>query len=735
MYFTTNRGMEMKALLQQSDLRPLISSLQELLKESVNEDKYFELEQHCRTLLKFQQDVSMLSSAVDLSIIIGVTDAKGDIIYVNDKFCEISKYSRRELIGSNHRIVNSGYHDKTFFRSMWKTITSGDIWEGEVKNKAKDGSFYWVKTTIVPINGDNGKPSKYISLRTDITEGKLVQEKLVEALKNDFSLVVNSMNNLIFKVRKDAERKYVYTLNEGKFAYDLGLEKEKMHSKSPRDIFDFPVWDLLERKYEEAFKGEKVTYTFEHEGKNVLTYLSPVYENGKIVEVIGCASDITDLNDAQEEIKYMAYHDILTNLPNRRKFNEDMKALIADSNNRKNSFSVLFLDLDRFKQINDSLGHTVGDSLIQEVSIRLKEIVNTKGDIYRFNGDEFIIVFPGSGGREIRKYTREILNEFESPFTLSSSHQIFTSASIGISIFPDHGNDYDTLLKNADTAMYVAKENGRNAFQFYEPKMNEYHEETLIIEQHLRKAIERNEFELFFQPKLDLATEQIHSMETLLRWTNPVLGSVPPDKFIGIAEDTGLIIKIDEWVLEHACKQNKEWAESGLCTPLRIAVNISPLHFRLPNFVQVVESTLERTGLNPELLEIEITERSFIDNIDECIKSLTALRNMGVNVAIDDFGIGYSSLNYLRRFPISSLKIDRSFIQEITQNQEEVAIVKAMIYLSHELNLNVVAEGTETKEVIDLLRELGCNEVQGYYISKPVPKQEFEQIIKKSKWE
>lgn len=608
----------MNTLVQMSNLTPLIDSLQKLLRKTIDQDQYVELERYTRQLLKFERDFTMISKAVDASIIIGITDVKGEILYVNDKFCEISKYSRSELIGENHRIVNSGHHDKLFFREMWKTIAQGNIWEGEVKNRAKDGQYYWVKTTIIPIKDESGKPEMYISLRTDITEGKLIQEKLVTALKND----------------------------------------------------------------------------------------------------------------AQEEIKFMAFHDILTNLPNRRMFNEELPKLIVQSRENQQKFAVIFLDLDRFKQINDSLGHTVGDMLIQEVTGRLKQAVGSFGKIYRFEGDEFIIVLPTVNEEGVKKLVRETLSSFEKVFVLSNEYQIFATASIGISIYPDHGEDYDSLLMNADTAMFVAKSNGRNTYQVYEPKMNEHFEETLTIEHHLRQALEKKEFELYFQPKMDLASGKIKSLETLLRWKNPILGNVPPDKFIPIAEETGLIIKIDEWVLENACLQNKEWNEAHLTNPLRIAVNISALHFRLPNFVDLVERTLKKTGLDPRLLEIEITESSFIDNIDECIDSLNQLREMGVLVAIDDFGIGYSSLNYLRKFPISSLKIDRSFIQEIAQNHEEIAIVRAMIYLSHELNLKVVAEGTETKEVIDLLRELGCNEVQGYYVSRPVPKRDFEKIVK-----
>lgn len=706
-----------------------MNSFEDFLKKNMKHDDFFTLEADLRKVLKLLDDFLHVQYALDKSIIIAATDIKGDIIFVNDKFCQISKYSRDELIGQNHRILKSDCHDKAFFREMWKTIAKGKVWEGEIKNKAKDGTPYWVKTTIVPIVGHDEKPIMYIALRTDITEGMVAQEKLVAALENDFSLVVNSMYNLVFKVRRDIDQKFVFILNGGKLAEKLGLEGKNMLNKSPREVFSTQLAEMFEIKYEEAFQGETINYTYKFNESYLLTNLSPVYRDGEVVEIIGCVNDISDLHYFQEEVKFMAYHDDLTNLPNRRKFNEDMNEFIRLAKEKKEKFAVLLLNLDHFKQINDALGHSVGDMLIQEVACRLTFLVEEKGSVYRFTGDKFIIVTPIIDEEKVTLYAKEILRSFNTVFTLSNSLDLYTTASIGISIFPEHGEDYEFLLKNADTATFEAKSNGRNTFQFYKPQMNHHLEKVLLIENHLRRAIHNNEFELYFQPKLDLETENITSMETLLRWKNPVLGNVPPDVFIPIAEEMGLIMQIDEWVLEHACFQNKQWNDQNGSDSLRIAVNISPLHFRLPNFTQFVERVLKKTGLSPELLEIEITENSFIDNMEECNNSLRALRKMGVFVAIDDFGKGFSSLNYLREFPISSLKIDRAFIQEMEENPERNAIVKAIIYLAHELDLRVVAEGTETGEVIQQLKEIGCDEVQGYFISKPLPKSDFEQLL------
>ncbi|MED3575730.1 EAL domain-containing protein [Cytobacillus praedii] len=715
-------------MFDQNQVKPWIDSLQEIFRNSrSNYNNLLQMEKDFQQIGTFLEDYANLRYALDASVIVAVTDTSGKIMYANKKFCELSKYDMEEIIGQNHKILNSGYHEKSFFRRMWQTINKGEIWEGEVKNKAKDGTFYWVKTTIVPLKDQDGKPVMHIAIRTDISEGKLAQEKLVEALQNDFTHVVNSMNNLIFKVAKDLDGNFVYILNEGKLAYRLGLENEKMRNKKPDEVYPIEIADMLKNKYEHSFLGHPITYNYAYKERQLLTYLSPIYRDGMVVEIIGCTNDITELHQVQEEVEFMAFHDILTSLPNRRKFCDDLHHLMKHTNEK---IAVFFLDLDRFKQINDSLGHTVGDQLIQAVAKKLKKGIRSDAEIYRLAGDEFIIIYPEMISTEMAsKYAAEILTIFEQPIHLDRN-EIITTCSLGISFYPEHGEDSDSLLKKADIAMYAAKLKGRNHFCIYEQEMNQANEEALLIENHLRKAIDNKELELYFQPKLELNTRKINGMEALLRWKSPMFGNIPPDKFIPIAEDTGLIIKIDNWVLEMACVQNKEWNQSCFSSPLRVAVNISPLHFRLPNFHKVVEEVLEKTGLDPHLLELEITENSFIDNIDECIECLEKLRKMGVGVAIDDFGKGYSSLNYLRKFPIHSLKIDRSFIHEVSKNREDIAIVKAITFLAHELNLKVVAEGIETKEVIDILEDIGCDEIQGYYISRPLPKQEFETIYR-----
>ncbi|WP_191090719.1 sensor domain-containing protein [Niallia endozanthoxylica] len=670
---------------------------------------------------------STLKYAIDQSIIVAVTNASGQILYVNDKFCEISKYNRKELIGKTHKIINSGYHDQSFIKQMWDTIKRGEIWEGNIKNKAKDGMYYWVKTTIVPFCDDDNKPYMYIALRTDITAGKENEEKLVNALKNDFNLVVSSMHNFVFKVTKNHAGHFVYQFGEGKLAQQLGLETHLVYQKTPKELFSNRIASLLEENYEKAYTGQTVTYTYSYRNHHILTTLSPVYENGKITNIIGCSNDISELHRAKEEVEFLAYHDTLTNLPNRRKLIEDINQLIE----KKQKFAFLLLDLDQFKNINDSFGHTFGDQLLKTIATRLQQVIGPNDYIYRFAGDEFIVLFPERLDEGVLiKAAEKLLSVFHEKVQFSSTVGLFITGSIGISLFPDHGLDIDQLMKNADFAMYAAKKQRRNAYKIFDQDMMEAKQDYLQIEAYLQTAIENDEFELYFQPKLDLKTNKISGMEALLRWHHPILGNVPPNKFIPIAEETGVIWKIDKWVLKNACIQNKKWAESKMAQQLRVSVNISPIQFSHPDFTEMVKHVLEETGLEPGLLELEITETTVIDNTEECIKNVETLRELGVGVSIDDFGTGYSSLNYLKRFPFDYLKIDQSYVREMFNRKEDMAIVKAIITLAKDLNLKVIAEGVEDSDILECLKDLDCDEIQGYYISRPLSSPDFETMMK-----
>jgi diguanylate cyclase (GGDEF)-like protein/PAS domain S-box-containing protein len=718
------------------DYNELINSLRDLaIKKNDNQkrEREAQLNQLINIIDKSLNTFSRVKYAIDKSIILAVTDVSGKILYANKKFFEISKYSRNEIIGKTHRILNSGYHDKSFYQNMWKTILKGEIWEGNIKNRAKDGSLYWVKSTIVPFCNENNLPYMFFALRTDITKGKESEEKLVKVLKNDFNSVISTMHNFVFKVTRDDSGQFSYQFGEGKLAHKLGVDTPNIYQKSPREVFPSEIGDLLEANYEKSYMGQTLTYDYSFKDHHVLTTLSPIYENGKIINLIGCSNDVSDLISAKEEVEYLAYHDSLTSLPNRRKFVEDIKKFIGCGNR----FALFMLDLDRFKFINDSLGHTFGDELLKIVSMRLQKVINQKGNLYRFAGDEFIILLPDIIDNEIfTNFTSNLLDVFKEKITFSNRTELYTTGSIGISIFPDHGGDIDILIKRADTAMYSAKSMGKNSYKIYDQTMKQANQKYLHIENFLRTAIENEELKLFFQPKLSVKDNKIKSMEALLRWNNPILGNIPPNEFIPIAEETGIIWQIDEWVLNNACLQNKKWNELELVNPLRIAVNISAIQFSHPNFVKIVEKVLNETGLAPELLELEITETTIIENTEECLNNVKKLREFGIVVSIDDFGTGFTSLNYLKRFPFDCIKIDQSYVREILKKKEDMAIVKTIIALAHELQLKVVAEGVEDQDVFECLIQLGCDEIQGYFVSYPLPRIEFEKNLRNQclKW-
>ncbi len=449
---------------------------------------------------------------------------------------------------------------------------------------------------------------------------------------------------------------------------------------------------------------------------------------------------------AEERILRMAYYDSLTNLPNRSLFQDRLNQSLAHAERYEVILSVLFLDLDNFKRINDTLEHRVGDLLLKGVAERLTNFVRAadtvarKGKnsllntVARLGGDEFIVLLTEINSlQDAAKVSQRILNTISQPFYLDG-HEVFVTASIGIATYPSDGEAMDSLLKNADTAMYHAKDQGKNNFQFYKQSMNATAVKRLTMENSLRKALEREEFLLYYQPQMDIRTGQVVGMEALIRWNHPDKVLIYPSEFIPLAEETGLILPIGEWVLKTACEQNSIWHRSG-SLPARIAVsiNLSGQQFRQESMIKIVEKVLNDYELKPEYLELEITESIIMSNAETTITMLNKLKNMGIKLSIDDFGTGYSSFSYLKRFPLDIIKIDRSFIRDITKNHEDAVIVKAIIAMAHTLKLSVVAEGVETEQQLAILRELGCDVMQGYLLSPPVPAEEASKFLIKER--
>jgi diguanylate cyclase (GGDEF)-like protein/PAS domain S-box-containing protein len=454
--------------------------------------------------------------------------------------------------------------------------------------------------------------------------------------------------------------------------------------------------------------------------------------SGAITLLEGTMEDITDRKRAEEQVQFLAFYDALTGLPNRTLLGDRLANALASARRRSEKVAVLFLDLDRFKIINDSLGHSCGDLLLQEVAIRLKKSAREHDTVARLGGDEFVIVMAGiKDVADAAVGAERIMDNICTEFVIQG-HSLTVSCSIVISIYPDHGTDSETLVKHADAAMYCAKENGRNAFRLFSEDMNEKVVERLTIEHNLRSALDKDELFLVYQPQTELATGAIIGVEALLRWKHPELGLVPPDHFIRVAENTGLILPIGEWVLRTACTTARRWQDTGL-PPVPVAVNVSAVQFRQEGFRALVQRILHETRLAPEYLELELTESVLLSNADLTFPVLQDLKSMGVQLAIDDFGTGYSSLSYLRQFPVHRLKIDRSFIKAVAVNSDDAAITSAIISMGRNLNLKVIAEGVEDEAQIAFLKQHHCDEIQGYYFSRPLTVEQIDEKLRSVK--
>src|ERR1017187_5471154 len=512
------------------------------------------------------------------------------------------------------------------------------------------------------------------------------------------------------------------------FTAMTGYSEEEVLGKNPRllksgeqsDNYYAEMWSTISSG--KVWKGEIVnrrkdgtTYTEEM----TITPVTQGVGNAADTHFIAIKQDITQRKAAEKQAQFLAYYDALTGLPNRTLLQDRLTKALASARRQKCRVALLFFDLDGFKTINDSLGHSVGDLVLKQVAERLMKWAREQDTVARVGGDEFLIVLTSVKDIPDAAVAAERLMNTMTAAYVVQGHSLGISCSLGISIFPEHGADSETLIKDADAAMYCAKENGCNNFRFFTKDMNAQAVERLTLENGLRLALEKRELFLVYQPQIEIATGRIIGLEALLRWQHPELGLVPPDKFIRIAENSGLIVPIGEWVLRTACSQTRKWQDEGL-PAVSVAVNVSAVQFRQASFCELIGRVLRETGLAPQYLELELTESLLLSNAHVTLTVLQDLRAMGVKLAIDDFGTGYSSLSYLKQFPVGKLKIDRSFIRDVAVNPDDAAITTAIISMARSLSLKVIAEGVEDEAQMTFLRAHQCDEIQGYYFSKPL---------------
>jgi diguanylate cyclase (GGDEF)-like protein/PAS domain S-box-containing protein len=576
-----------------------------------------------------------------------------------------------------------------------------------------------------------GQPAAVVGTVRDITERRALENRLRESEVRYASTVELAAVGI------------AHVDEQGRFAWS-NQKLQDMLGYSSEELSKLTVWQVshpddvrvtdTDRKRLHA--GEIDTLTAEkrylrNDGTTLWVRITSAVRretDGALLYDVSIVEDVTARRNAEERVRYLATHDELTGLPNRALFSELLGHAIEKARRHKRQCAVVFLDLDRFKIVNDSLGHSAGDQLLKEVADRLRQSARKSDCIARLGGDEFVLLLEDVTDSSVSAgVAKKILSSLLVPVRIAR-HECRVTGSIGIATYPLDATDAPTLMKHADMAMYRAKEEGKNNCQFYSAETSPMSVENLLLESHLARALERKEFAIQYQPKVDIRTGEIRGAEALLRWWNPELGTVSPAHFIPVAEDTGLIVPIGKWVMKTACEQNMAWQHRGL-RPIVMSVNLSPRQFKDPMLLHDIAEVLQRTGMAPELLELEITESMIMHNLDQAAQKAAAIKGLGVRLAIDDFGTGYSSLSQLKRFPIDTLKVDRSFIRDVEISEDDRVITQAIISLAKALDVSVVAEGVETKAQLDFLRDHGCDEMQGYYFSKPCHPDAFAEFL------
>jgi len=678
-------------------------------------------------LREAEGELRKLGRALEQSpVSVVITDVNGIIEYVNPKFEEVSGYAAEELIGRRPSLLKSGEMPDEAYAKMWRTILSGGVWEGTFHNRRKDGSLYWESARIAPVRNENGEITHFIGVKEDITELRRYQESLRMSATvfnaTTEGIVLTDAEGRVRMVNPAFTQITGYAPEEalGKSAVDFyGDDNPEISAKIVEELARHGSWagEVASRRKDGSWYHQWLSVTTLHDEGGV--------SNGQVIII----SDITQHKTDQARILYQANYDLLTGLPNRALLADRLRHALHAARRNRTLTAVAFLDLDRFKTVNDLYGHGTGDRLLEQVADRLQAVVRESDTVARFGGDEFVIVLEElSTGDQAAVVAAKMIRAIARPFDLGS-RELVVGASVGLTLYP---NDVPLemeveeaatlLLSNADMAMYQAKARGRNQFQFFEPRTQAEIRLSLALEQDLRRALENDELVLYYQPIVEMPENRIVSVEALLRWNHPRRGMVPPDQFIPLAEETGLIYEIGNWVIVTACKEVRRWHEKGLRVGL--SVNVSARQRERGFSVKKLRALLEESGFDPAYLTLEITENLMMLESEEVIACLRGMKELGVGLSVDDFGTGYSSLSYLKQFPLDILKIDRAFVRDLPDDEEDVSLVRAIMAMADSLGIRVVAEGVEAEAQREFLMTLGCELMQGYRFDPPLPAEE-----------
>jgi len=655
-------------------------------------------------------------------------DRDFNFIRVNRAYAKACGYPPEHFPGKNHFHLYPNEENEAIFRRVVQTGEPFTVMAKlfEFLDHPEWGVTYW-DWTLHPLKNPNGNVEALLFVLLDVTERKTAEDMLAR-----FGRILDASSNEIFVI--DAQTLLFIQVNQGA-QRNLGYTMEELKTLTPLDLKPEFTRQSFEALLTPLRRGEQnlVAFVTTHRRKDGSTYPVEVHLHLSQSEhppvFVAVIQDITERKRNEERLSYLAYYDSLTGLPNRQQVNDSLDRAMLEAASRERLVAVMFLDLDRFKNINDTLGHDVGDALLKEVAVRLKSSLRPGDSISRLGGDEFILILGNIAHiNDVTRVAQKILDQFIPPFRIAG-RDLFISPSIGITLYPFDDDNPENLLRNADIAMYRAKELGRNNFQFYTPELNVRAARRLELETGLRRALENEEFILHYQPLVNMQTGKITGMEALLRWQHPEFGLIPPMDFIPLAEETGLIVPIGEWVLRTACAQIKTWHATGF-SAMHVAVNLSSVQLQQKNFADTVKKALRETGLEPQYLDLELTESLLMHDMEAVEKILKELKGLGLLFSLDDFGTGYSSLSYLKRFPIDFLKIDRSFVNDINQDRYGAGIVRAIIVMAHTLGIKVIAEGVESAEQLEFLRAQGCDITQGYFCSEPLATETFTDLLK-----